>query len=369
MREGCRRALAPVGHQVDMAPDLSAGRQMIASNDYDLVLVDLMLPDGSGLDLIDFALEQDPSAVCIVITGYGTVELAVEAVRRGAYNFLAKPFTADTLLVAVEQGLERRELKAREAEAEELQRAKEALEQLDAVKSQFMLQVAHELRAPVAAVQSYVNLILSGYVTDDELKPTLKRVQQRLQEVLALIADLLELARLKQADEHPTREAKPHDLATVLEEIHDMLADQAREKGLDLEVEISARPVVRADREHLKQIWTNLLSNAIKYTPPGGRVTARVKTGEGDAIGTVEDTGIGITEAEMEYLFEEFFRSEAAKASGEIGTGLGLSIVKHILNAYNGEIRVTSKQGQGSRFTFTMPLAPDVGERGAVPPP
>jgi signal transduction histidine kinase len=158
-------------------------------------------------------------------------------------------------------------------------------------------------------------------------------------------------------------------MATVLQEVHDMLVDQAHEKGLDLELEVAARPVVRADRDHLKQIWTNLLSNAIKYTPAGGRITARVETREASAIGTVEDTGIGIAEAEMEHLFEEFFRSEAAKASGEIGTGLGLSIVRQIIDAYGGEIRVTSKPGQGSRFAFTMPLAPEPDGPGTGSPP
>ena len=164
-----------------------------------------MLPDGSGLDLLASIIQHDPNAICIIITGFGSIEMAVEAVRHGAYDFLSKPFTSDELLVSVSQGLEWGRLKAIEAEAKELVRAKAELQRLGEARRQLMLGVAHELRAPVAAVQSYINLILAGYVTTDELRPTLLRVQERLDEMLDLIADLLELARLKQAQRAAAR--------------------------------------------------------------------------------------------------------------------------------------------------------------------
>ncbi|MFN2168906.1 MAG: response regulator, partial [Anaerolineae bacterium] len=181
MREGSRRALTPLGYAVDVAPDVTTGTKMMRAGAYDLFLLDVMLPDGSGLDLLEPILARDPLAICIIITGFGSIEVAVEAIRRGAYDFLSKPFTSDELIVAVNQGLERRHLKAIEAQAQTLTREKEDLERLDEIKSQFMLQVAHELRAPVAAVQSYLNLIRAGYVSEEEIKPTLGRVQTRLQ--------------------------------------------------------------------------------------------------------------------------------------------------------------------------------------------
>jgi two-component system sensor histidine kinase/response regulator len=362
MREGCRRALTPVGYSVDTAADLTTGQDLARNNDYDLFLLDVMLPDGSGLDLIGPILQEDPNAICIVITGFGSIEMAVEAVRRGAYDFLSKPFTSDELLMAVEQGLERRQLKAIEAQAELLAQTKAELERLDEAKSQLMLKVAHELRAPVAAVQSYINLILAGYVTTNELKPTLSRVQDRLQEMLDLISDLLELARLKQARDQIITEASSQDMAEILKEVCELFREQAHEKRQSFQVEILDHPVIMADRDYLKHIWTNLISNAIKYTPEGGRVVVSLEADDKKLTGAVADSGMGIAEEDMPRLFQEFFRTDQAKASGEIGTGLGLSIVKQIVESHGGEIKVTSKLGRGTRFTFSLPLEPPLEE-------
>jgi signal transduction histidine kinase len=362
MREGCRRTLTSAGHEVETAENMASALDLIGAHTYALYLLDVMLPDGSGLELLAPIIERDPDAICIIITGFGSIEMAVEAVRHGAYNFLPKPFTSDQLLLAVNQGLERRRLKKIESRAEDLAQAKEDLEKLDQVKSRLMLKLAHELRAPVAAVQSYVNLILSGYVSDEEMKPTLHRVHERLQEMLDVISDLLELAKLKQARSQILSEASPQRMTEILKEVVDLLHNQAQDKGQTLQVEIQDQPTIVADRDHLQQIWTNLISNAIKYTPRGGRIKIRLQANTDTLMGTVEDTGMGIPEEDMPSLFQEFFRTDEAKASGEMGTGLGLSIVKQILESYGGEIRVRSEVGQGSRFTFMLPLEPTVAE-------
>jgi two-component system sensor histidine kinase/response regulator len=356
MREGCRRALSPLGHQVDVAANVATANEMMQKKTYDLFLLDVMLPDGSGLELIQPILQQDPTAICIVVTGFGSIQMAVEAVRQGAYDFIAKPFTSDELIVSVNQGLEWRRLKAVEEQAQELARAKEELERLDEVKSQLMLKVAHELRAPVAAVQSYINLFMDGYLSEPEIQPTLTRIQERLQEMLDLTSDLLELARLKQTRDQIAAQASPQPIARLLEEVCDLLREQAHQKHQTLDVEILDRPTVVANREHLKQIWTNLISNAIKYTPEGGEILVTLRANNEHVIGVVEDTGIGIAQEDMPHLFQDFFRTDQAKASGEIGTGLGLSIVKQIVDAYEGDIRVASRLGEGTRFTFRLPL-------------
>jgi signal transduction histidine kinase len=282
----------------------------------------------------------------------------VAAVRRGAYDFISKPFTSDELIMAVNQGLERRRLKAIEKEAADLARAKQELEKLDQVKSQLMLKVAHELRAPVAAVQSYVNLILAGYLSDKELNPTLERVQERLQEMLDVISDLLDLARLKEARDHIAAEASPQPVADLLDEVCELFQEQARAKEQTLVVELADRPTMMANRAYLKQIWNNLISNAIKYTPRGGRIRVSLCSDEESLTAVVEDSGIGISEKDMGNLFQEFFRTDQAKASGEIGTGLGLSIVKQIVDSYGGEIKVASRVGKGTQFTIKLPLDP-----------
>jgi signal transduction histidine kinase len=369
MREGCRRALRSVGHAVETAPDLTTARELISKRRFDVHLIDVMLPDGNGLDLLDEIYERDPDAVCIIVTGFGRIEMAVDAVRQGAYDFLSKPFRSDELIVAVEKALERRWLKMVEAQARDLEHAKEDLERLDRIKSELMLKVAHELRAPAAAVQSYINLILADYVADTEIKPTLRRVQERLQAMLDLIGDLLELARLKEAKQRVVKELAPQDMAGILSEVHSLLREQAAEKRQKLIVEVIDRPTVVADREHLASIWTNLISNAIKYTPEGGSITVRLRADDDSLIGIVEDSGVGIAEEDLPHLFQEFFRTDEAKASGQVGTGLGLAIIRQIVESYGGQIKVTSRLGQGSRFSFILPLNPplEVAAPDSVP--
>lgn len=358
MREGCRRALEPAGYAIETAANAATAREILQAKAYDVYIIDLMLPDGRGLDLMIPILKSDPDAICIIITGFGSVEMAIEAVRQGAYDFLSKPFTSDELLVSVEQSLERRRLRAIEAESAELTQANAELQRLDEVKSQLMLQVAHEVRAPIAAVQSYVNLILTGYIDAEELGPTLARIQERLQETLDLVADLLELSQIKQTGEQRAAAASPQDMAEILLEVNGLLGKQAQQKNQSIEVDIQARPLVVADRQHLRGIWMNLISNAIKYTPEGGHIAVRLSADAEKATGVVEDSGIGMGAEDLPQLFHEFFRTDEAKASTEIGTGLGLSIVKQIVDSYYGQIEVLSEPNQGSRFTFTLPLKP-----------
>jgi two-component system phosphate regulon sensor histidine kinase PhoR len=212
-------------------------------------------------------------------------------------------------------------------------------------------------------VLSYVNLMLSGYVPEGEMDTTLIRVQERLQELLDMIADILKLAQLKQTslsqvDGLVAPGAELQDVATILEDVFGLLKEQAAQKQLDFELDILDRPVVMGSREHLKQVWMNLISNAIKYTPEHGRIVVSLRADEESVIGVVEDSGIGISEDDLPNLFQDFFRTDEAKTSGELGTGLGLSIVKEIVDGYHGQTEVASVLGQGSRFTIVLPLKP-----------
>ena len=363
IRLACQRALRSEGFEVDTAADGEEGLRLLASGGYALVLLDMMMPGIGGLEMLERIHALDPNLVCIVITGYATVELAVQAIQRGAYDFIAKPFDADTLLLTVRQGVERHALSLQsqrlaqlEAEAQALAREKTQLEQLDRIKSTFTLTVAHELRAPVAAIQSYLRLILDGYIAPEQQRHYLERAEQRAQAQLELIGDLLDLARLQDPDLHV--ETEPVALADVLDEVLDAMAAQAAEKRLEVARDVDGQlPRVEVNPRHARQLWSNLVSNAIKYTPEGGHVRVSLHEQDGVLIGTVEDTGIGIPENEIPLLFQEFYRSKAAKAQTQMGTGLGLAIVKRILETYGGSIAVESVPDQGSTFRFRLPVA------------
>jgi len=362
IRQGCQRALEPQGFTVETAATIQEGLRKVREGNFDLVLLDVMLPDGRGIDLLSPIREKDPDTVSVIITGYATVELAVEAIKQGAYDFISKPFTTDLLLMTVNQGLERRRLsleakrlQAIEQEAAELARAKEEMERLDQFKTAFTLTVAHELRAPITALQSFLLAMLKGYVPPDQQQNILQRAIERAQELLDLVDDLLNLATAKQEVVPSKREIL--SLADALEKVIPLLQAQAEERGMTFTVEVRQRPLVEANPGQIGQLWTNLISNAVKYTPAGGRVTVTLEEKDGWAVGMVEDTGIGIAPEDQAKIFEEFYRTPQAKEMEHRGTGLGLPLVKRIVEGHGGTIEVESALGQGSRFSFRLPVA------------
>lgn len=243
-----------------------------------------------------------------------------------------------------------------ELRSAELAALNQRLQELDQAKTSFMLMVTHELRAPLAAIQSYLQLILKGYVPPEEQRHTLERASERASELLDLIADLLELSQARaQPTEADLEWVHPED---ILQEVVQLLRGQAEEKGLTLRVDLDENlPQVHVVPRDMRAVWANLISNAIKYTPPGGQVTISLRR-DGESIrGTVQDTGIGIPPQDLDRVFSEFFRAENARATGVRGTGLGLSIVKRLVENYGGRIWVESTLGEGTTFTFLWPAA------------
>jgi two-component system sensor histidine kinase/response regulator len=362
IRQGCSRVLQPLGYVVDLAATFSEARDKLESGHYDLVLLDVMMPDGQGVDLLEPILSRDPETVPVIITGFATVELAVEAIRRGAYNFISKPFTGDVLTMAVEQGLEKRRLsleakRAREFEkqAEVMTRAKEEAERLNEFKSNFVWMVAHELRAPVGGAQSLVRTMLRGLAgeVNDQQKEILSRVDARLGALLDLVNDLLTLAASKSVEAEKPLEAVA--LLPLVERVVDRFSDEAGIKHVDLTLSAPKKALnVQARSDGLETVLRNLVGNAVKYTPEGGRVSVEVARDGEQARVRVSDTGIGIPAEELAHVWDEFFRAQNAKQSQITGTGLGLSIVKQFVDQFGGRIEVQSHVGQGTRFDLWL---------------
>ena len=235
IRQGCYRVLNPQGYVVETAENFQAGLHKIQEGTFDLILLDVMLPDGRGIDLLEPIRRRDPDTVPIIITGYATVELAVDTIKKGAYNFISKPFTADMLLMTVNQGLEKRRLSLEakrlqviENEKAELTRAKDEAEKLNEFKSSFLQTAAHELRSPVGGAQSLVRTLLHGFA--GELKPQqaelLSRVEARLDFMLVMINDILTLASSKAIETDQPLEAVQVD--RILQRVIEIYTEEAK---------------------------------------------------------------------------------------------------------------------------------------------
>jgi len=231
------------------------------------------------------------------------------------------------------------------------------LEDIDRAKSQFVLTVTHELRSPVATVQSLLRVISGGYAGEvsSKQRELIARAERRTVFLQQLIDDLLDLAAGK--TEHLAEAPHPVVVNPLVTKVVNQLRSVAEGRSQDLRVYVPHEALsVQATGDGIERILVNLVGNAVKYTPQGGRIEVTLDRYDRDAVIIVSDTGIGIPEEAIPRLFEEFFRAENAKAIEREGTGLGLSIVKSLVERYGGRIAVISQAGQGSTFTVHLPL-------------
>lgn len=233
-------------------------------------------------------------------------------------------------------------------------------------RSWFYHQVAHEMRAPLAAVRSMLDLVVQGYVSDPaKLKDLVERAGGRLRGLTESINDLLLLAQDRTESIKPSLEEV--DLAATLTSLLELFEGEARKKDIRLDVSIEDDiPKLTATSEGLERICSNLISNAIKYTLRGGQV--RVSLSKPDLRSVclvVSDTGIGIPSESQGNLFKEFYRAPNAKKLAEIGTGLGLTITRKLVEDFSGKIQYESQEGRGTSFTVLLPIVAPQATPGA----
>lgn len=236
----------------------------------------------------------------------------------------------------------------------------DALQQAEKERTQFILHVTHELRAPVNGAKSLLRVLSDNLL--GELPPPqmdiVKRLERRMEGLLGLIRDLLELADSKSIVHHT--DVEPLDIVPLMTNLIDQYRIQAKQHHLELRLHLPEiqKIYALATEAGLSGVLENIVSNAIKYTPEGGLVSVSVKTGEAETIIKVKDSGIGIPEEEIARLGEEFYRASNARHSDIEGTGLGLAIVKHVVGQLGGEFSIASKQGQGTTVTITLRSQP-----------
>jgi len=476
IREGCRRILTSNNHIVDVVENGLQGFEFIQKNNYDLVLVDLMMPVMGGLEMMEKALAYNPELIMIVITGFATVETAVDAMKHGAYDYIPKPFAPDQLLTVVNRGLEKHWLRRQTkqlleerdrrllevanekskihtivnsmadavlvinrdlqlvlwnpaaikmlnitkkveagqkldqiiSQADLIRTIKKAIDpesahyttlseeidfsepephtlmanvsvvrdeqnemlgvvcitrditqfkEIDRVKSQFVSMVAHELRAPLSAIENYITTYLTGAAGDDPdfNRNMLERSKQRAHSLLNLVEDLLQISRME--SQTVSRRKELLDITDIINNTVELLKPQGKDKKLKFEATIPKPcPTIEADRGEMEQLFTNLVSNAIKYNIENGSVSIFVDSSDNFLEIKIRDSGIGLAEDDVSQIFDEFYRVSREETRYVAGTGLGLSIVKKIVENHLGRISVESSLNEGTTFTITFPI-------------
>jgi two-component system phosphate regulon sensor histidine kinase PhoR len=224
---------------------------------------------------------------------------------------------------------------------------------VEQVRRDFVANVSHELRTPLASIKSVIETLAGGALEDEAAaRDFLSRADAEVDRLVQMVKELLDLSRIE-SGELPLAQ-QPVEMASVVADAVERLRPQAEKQGLSLSVDVAADlPPIIGDAERLARVVVNLLHNAVKFTPAGGSVQVSAGLAQSAVTVSVTDTGVGIAPEDLPRIFERFYKSDRARASG--GTGLGLAVVKHIVEAHGGTVSVESEPGRGSTFSFSIP--------------
>jgi len=356
MRLGAERALAgfavslpefnrDVNFSVELAGTGEEALARIAAQAPDILLLDHKLPGISGLEILSKILESKVEILTIMMTAYASLDTAITATRRGAYDFLAKPFTPAELRASVRKAVKHLLL---QREARRLSQEKRQ------VRFQFISVLAHELKAPLAAIEGYLNIMADKSLGGDLLayQQMVGRSLVRVHGMRKLILDLLDLTRIESGNRK--RESVPVDVRAVAQMALDTAQPDAKARRIALNLRAPQPVQLLGDPGEIEIMLNNLISNAVKYNRDGGRVDVDLAALGDEVKIAVADTGIGLTQEEAGRLFQDFVRIKNEKTRNILGSGLGLAILKKLAQLYNGSVSVSSKPGEGSVFTLVL---------------
>lgn len=357
------------GYSVTTIGDGKSAIELIRAEDFDLVLSDVRMPGASGLEILEEIRKMTTGPDMIIITAYGSIETAIQALKNGARDFLIKPFSNDLLKMTINRTLNVRNISEENIKLRELER----------MKKEFITMIAHELRTPLTAIKGYLKLVLSGMA--GELKTNQKEflgvVHQNSERLQNIINKMIDMGQLESAD-FSLHTMEANTLSVIWESITE-IQENYEKKKLQLEVNLSAslKPIL-VDPNRMKQVIHALLDNAIAFSPPNKRIWLAVQKWSGLAALkkderpssyvdfsdledmdyleiSIKDEGPGIPEDKLTQIFEKFYQIDDLYVRQVGGVGVGLSLCKKLIELMGGKIWVRSQLGQGCEFVFILP--------------
>lgn len=226
----------------------------------------------------------------------------------------------------------------------------EELSSIETMKNDFIGNVSHEIKTPIAVIQNYATVLQQPGLSEEDRGEYARTIMDAAKKLSTLVTNILKLSKLENQGIVP--EGKAVDLSEQLRACALGFEELWEEKVVDFEADIEDDVVVHSDQDMLELVWNNLLSNAIKFTSKGGRVSLTLKKEEDLAVATVTDTGCGMDEATLRHVFDKFYQGDTSHA--QEGNGLGLALVNRVIQLVGGEVRVQSEPGKGTIFTVLL---------------
>lgn len=228
-----------------------------------------------------------------------------------------------------------------------------ALGEMDEVQSSFISDVSHELRTPMTIISGFVEGVLDGTIPEEEHKKYLEIVLSEIKRLNRLVNDLLEMSRLNSGKIE--YKMVPFDITESVRKAIVAFEQGISEKKIDMEVDFESDAMsVVGNSDSVYRVITNLMDNAVKFTPEGGRIAIKIKNLSGKTKVSIENSGNGLSEKELNHIWDRFYQTDKSRSSAKRGAGLGLYIVKNIMKAHDNEIYAESEEGSWTRFTFEL---------------
>lgn len=358
IREVCRRALTSSGYTVATAVNGDEAIKALHEQKFDFVLTDIMMPGGcDGPRLLKAIKEESPQTDVVIMTGFPSLETAIPTLKNGAYDYLIKPFDNALLLSVVQRCFEKRrlsdELDREKILRQELQAAYAELQKVEKLKESFLSRLSHELRTPFISVFFALDEIESD-PSNRTLAPVMKSLRAHVTEVWNVVENMLFFADLRQ--ENGNSYQLPIEPKILIKELIQKFKPEWEKR--EVSVEFSADEGVESiegDAQLLSTAFKHLLLNAVYFNKKGGTVKVHMKIHGEKLVVTFADTGIGIPEDKLPKIFDSFYQVAEYMTREVGGLGLGLAIVRRIVEAHGGSVTVSSRLGEGSQFTVTLP--------------
>jgi len=339
-------ARALTGYEVTKAGNGAEALALLDQRPFDVVVTDVLMPGGGGLDLLRSIKEKQPTQPVIVMTGYAGRDTVLDALKADADDFITKPVDLLQLKATVVRVLEKRDLKQ-----ELLQ-----LQRMDRLKTDFLGLVSHKLKTPVTALSLFIQNLARGVSdpADPDFRQHLALMADESDHLIALIQDLLFYSSAT-LEERPLQREEV-DLRALVTSVVVECTPPLEKKALRLDNRLPDAPLVLAiDRERIRFVVQALLGNAIKFTPPGGRIGLTLELHDDRVELGIVDSGPGIPVEEQAKVFEKFYQIDPQQTGQVRGFGLGLFYARHFARQHQGSVRLVSRPGEGTSVFLQLP--------------